>query len=100
MQQQKNGVRYLVVLASLLSLLSCKQSKPPAIEICILDGVGGADCIERDGTKVYKVPSELMNYWATNQDDQAAFASWCYGAQREHVNQVMEQIAVNVRGSR
>lgn len=62
-----------------LGLLSgCGKDKPPVIEICILDGIGG-ECDVPGVGKVNKTPSQLTNYWATNQDDMAKFASWCYG---------------------
>jgi hypothetical protein len=82
---------------ALALLTSCRKSTPPTIEICILDSNGGADCIERDGSKLYRPPSQLENYWATSQSDQAAFAAWCYAVNRAPVEQVMEQIALDVK---
>lgn len=64
----------------LVSPAGCRKDLPPKIELCQFDGYGGADCILKDGTYVYKVPSELKNFLGTNPDDQAAFAAWCYGA--------------------
>lgn len=71
-------MKYIVFLVMTLALSGCRKDTPPAIEICIMDGFGGADCQEADGSKVYKLPSEMKNYWSTNQVDMKSFASWCY----------------------
>lgn len=92
MRQLNNGRKYYLALALLLSLAACRQSKPPSIEVCITDGVGGADCIEKDGSKLYRPPSQFENYWATNQSDQAALISWCYEIQRDHAEMAMSEI--------
>lgn len=68
----------LLFLALAFSLTSCRESTPPPIEICLLDGFGGGDCIERDGSRLYRVPSSMKNYWTTSEPDEAAFAGWCY----------------------
>lgn len=78
MRHLKNGVKLLAALALVLSVGGCRKSTPPKIEICILDGAGNADCQLPDGSFVVRAPSELLDYWATNQDDMAKFASWCY----------------------
>lgn len=90
MRQLKNGKTLCLVLG--LALSACRSSTPPKIEVCILDGYGGADCVERDGSKLYRKPSELTNFWATNQVDQAAFASWCYKATPDQVSAAMAYI--------
>lgn len=72
-----------MLLAALVS--SCRKDYPPKIEICQFDGYGGADCILKDGSKVYRTPSELENYIGTNPDDQANFAAWCYGATQAEI---------------
>lgn len=78
MQRLINGVWLSLVLGFLLS--SCRTSKPPALSIiCLGDGVGGADCVDSVGNKIYKKPSELLNYWMTTEVDEQNFASWCYG---------------------
>jgi hypothetical protein len=75
----KNAIKHWTLGVLLcLALASCRKDKPPVIEICILDGLGGADCVEHDGSKVYRAPSELRNYVGTNPEDQAEFAAWCY----------------------
>ena len=70
--------KLLLTVPGLLLLSSCRSSQPPKIEICIGDGVGGAECVEADGTQLYRTPSMLNNYWMTGQSDEANFASWCY----------------------
>ncbi len=82
----------LLTLGALLclALVSCRSDKPPAIEICQHDGLG-AECVEKDGTHVYKVPSELTNYWMTNQQDMSAFASWCYQVNQETIRAQMNK---------
>lgn len=77
MRQLRNGKK-LLLWAALLALSSCRRDYPPVVEVCILDGVGGGDCIEKDGSKLYRAPSEMKNYWATSQDDMAQFSSWCF----------------------
>ncbi len=97
MQQLKSGKKLLVAIALAASLVGCRKSKPPVIEICIGDGFGGADCILRDDTKVYKAPSELKNYWLTSQEDMAAFSSWCYDADAIVVKKAMQQIELQIQ---
>ena len=91
MQQLKHGKWLWPVLALLLS--GCPQkSPPPPMEVCIHDGVGGADCVEHDGSKLYRPPSAMANYWCTNQEDEAAYASWATGANSEEVSDQMTEI--------
>lgn len=99
MKLLKNG-KTLSLVIGLLPLSGCPsihQDPPPVIEICIADGHGGADCIERDNTKLYRAPSQMKNYWCTNQEDEAAFAGWAYGASKEDAKSVMEQIQSEVQ---
>jgi hypothetical protein len=77
MPQAKHGKKLFLILACLLS--ACDKSYPPPIEVCILDGLGGGDCTESDGTKLYRTPSMMKNYWATGETDISNFTSWCYG---------------------
>jgi hypothetical protein len=85
-----NGVLLLVGLA--LALSSCREDRPPVIEICIGDGYGGADCILKDGTTAYKTPSQLQNYWMTSQYDMAEFSGWCYKANPKIIEEQMRRI--------
>lgn len=83
MRQRKRGKRHYKTLAflvpSLFLLSGCRDSQPPQLSvICIGDGFGGADCVDSSGNKVYKSPSQLLNYWMTTQGDEANFAGWCY----------------------
>lgn len=89
------GKRHLVVLA--LALASCRESVPPKIEICIGDGVGGADCVEADGTQKYRLPSQLLNYWMTNEPDEANFTTWCYDGSPPATQAAMSAIKANVK---
>lgn len=90
-------MRILLLAIGLVALSSCRKDTPPPVEICIGDGVGGADCIEKDGSRRYRRPSELENYWMTNQEDQAAFASWCYKANPQSVERAMDRIAGDLK---
>lgn len=98
-----NGLRLRkrgkLLLASLALLLpsGCRDSIPPKIEICILDGTGGGDCVEADGSQVHKTPDELLNYWATNQVDESNFSSWCYDTSSSVVNAGMDRILKKAR---
>lgn len=96
MQQRRLGKLLLVGLA-LAVLNSCRNSQPPAIEICLGDGVGGADCVEADGSKKYRVPSELKNYWLTNPPDMKNFSSWCYQASAQTTKSAMNVIMEEAR---
>ena len=69
--------RCLIVSLLILFNLSCRDSLPPKIEICIFNGFG-ADCVEADGSKKYRLPSELNDYWMTSESDEANYSSWCY----------------------
>lgn len=77
MLRLKHGKTSLLALG-LLALSGCRNSVPPKIEICIGDGVGGADCIEANGAKLYRPPSQLLDYWMTSEPDEANYSSWCY----------------------
>lgn len=74
-----------VMLCLALVLGSCRKDHAPIIELCQLDGFGGADCMQRDGNVIYKAPEALKNYLATNSDDQAAFTAWCFQTSVEEV---------------
>ena len=76
MPSLKRGL--LLYLSLGLLLTSCRDSVPPKIEVCILDGFGGGDCIETDGSQKYRFPSQMANYWATGEADEANYSSWCY----------------------
>lgn len=93
MKLLKNGRPLCLALA--LSFSGCRTSKPPVIEICIGDGAGGANCVESDGSRKYRLPSEMKNYWATNQPDQARFAAWCYDTNEANIETVMASIKKN-----
>lgn len=70
---------------------------PPRVEVCILDGYGGADCVETNATQLYRSPSMLKNYWSTSQPDMANWSSWCYGATPAQVTPVMTEIEAQAR---
>lgn len=74
------GLRVTIVCTALLVLLpGCRKDAPPQLSIiCTLDGHGGGDCVTGDGQKKYLSPSEMTNYWATSQADEANFTAWCY----------------------
>lgn len=88
-----------LLLGSLLCLVlgSCRTDSPPPKEICILDGFGGGDCIESDGSKLYRPPSQMINYWSTNQPDIQAFVSWCYNIPLSSAAKKMEEINDSAR---
>lgn len=90
MQQQQLGKKLCLALA--LALSGCRSSQPPKIEICIGDGVGGANCVESDGSNKYRLPSELQNYWMTNENDETNFASWCYDTTPQNIETANQKI--------
>lgn len=95
-------MRYLGLLIITMALCStsCRTDKPPQLSIvCVLDGFGGGDCALPDGTKIYKSPSDLKNFWATSQVDESNFASWCYKAPIAAVNAKMDKIRIQVGAS-
>lgn len=75
MQLLKSGA---ALCLALVTLNGCRKDQPPAVELCQLDGFGGADCIAKDGSKLYRAPSELKNFIALSPADEEAFATWCY----------------------
>lgn len=81
-----------LLLIALVALASCRSDNPPSIDICIGDGFGGADCLLKDGTKIYLKPSQLKNAWISNQEDMKAFTSWCYDTTKEAVDARMKQL--------
>lgn len=91
MRQQQHG-KLLFLSLGLLALSSCRNSIPPKIEVCILDGFGGGDCVEADGSQLYRSPSAMKNYWSTSEPDEANFSSWCYDTTPEVVKIGMEKI--------
>lgn len=99
MQSHKLGRPLLAVLV-LLSLSSCRNSVPPKIEVCIGDGVGGADCIEADGSKLFRPPSQLKNYWMTNQPDEANLLSWCFATTPSAVSSGMKLVREDIHSAK
>lgn len=96
MRQLKLG-KVLLLAGALLALSGCPRQDPaPTIEVCILDGHGGGDCVEPDGSKKYRLPSEMLNYWATNQHDEASYAGWCTGGTPSEVQTEMNKIQQRV----
>ena len=90
-QQVPHGKLLLVSLGLLLS--SCRTDAPPKLSIiCIGDGFGGADCTDSTGNKVYKSPTDLLNFWMTTQVDEANYTSWCYGTTASVVKPFMDEI--------
>lgn len=85
----------------LLCVSGCRTDKPPQLSvICTLDGFGGGDCVLADGTQVYKSPSEMKDFWATSQVDEANFASWCYKVPVPVANKVMAQVKRRIMDGR
>ena len=92
---------FFIVLALCSAILidGCRKDPPPQLSIiCTLDGFGGGDCVLADGTRQYLPPSQMKNFWATTQSDQANFASWCYKAPKAVVKARMEQIKQQISG--
>lgn len=87
----RHGKAHCLGLALLL-LSGCRSSVPPKIEICIGDGFGGADCVETDGSQLYRSPSSLKNYWMTSQGDEQNLAEWCYATSAVSVSAGMREI--------
>ena len=79
------------IILSIFLIVSCRSSTPPEIEICIGDGLGGADCDLPKVGKVYRPPTMLKNYWMTNQEDMARYSSWCYDANYEDIKKLLEK---------
>lgn len=92
MRQRKHGKTLFLALATLVLSGCPAKTPPPPVEVCIHDGLGGLDCVEHDGSKKYLMPSLAKNYWCTNQEDEAAYASWATGASSEEVQQNMAEI--------
>ncbi len=71
-----------VLISVILSVLvcGCRTDKAPPMEnLCTLNGAGLGACVDKDGTRRLRVPSEMTNWWVTDQKSMAAFAGWCYG---------------------
>jgi hypothetical protein len=96
MLRQKLGVKLCLALVFFLS--GCRKDPPPQIEVCINDGFGGANCSEIDGSRKYRTPSEMKNYWSTNQQDQAAYTSWCYKTSVNNVIPAMAEKEAEIKG--
>lgn len=88
----KIAIKLLMLGALLSSVLGCRSSTPPATDICIGDGLGGADCTLSTGEHAYKTPSELKDSWIIPDQKQAtAFVSWCYDTSPRNVKPAMEK---------
>lgn len=90
-------MKTLSLFMFLLLFSSCRDSVPPAKEVCILNGVGLGDCVEANGAKVQKTPSQMNNYWCTNQADMANWAGWCYDATPSATKSAMKTIKSEIR---
>lgn len=94
-------MKIFLILLFGVSLSACRTDTPPKISIiCTLDGSGGGDCVEADGTPVHKEPSEMLNYWATTQTDEANFAGWCYDVPPATVQARMKKMLRKMLASR
>jgi hypothetical protein len=85
-----------------LLLTGCpRKDAPPKLSIiCILDGHGGADCADVDGKPIYKAPSELAGFWATTQEDQKNFASWCFKVPVAKTERAMAHLEAKIMSKR
>jgi len=84
---------WVLAIGIAMMLASCRSDIPPKLStVCVLDGLGGGDCIEADGSKKYMAPSEMENFWATTQTDEANFAAWCYNVPKEVVESKMKEM--------
>lgn len=89
----------IVLILFGLNTVSCRKDRPPTISIiCTMDGHGGGDCVTQDGTRKYMLPSEMVGMWATTQDDQARFASWCYRVPLTRAQAEMNRIKSAIKG--
>ena len=70
MRRLKTGKLYFLLLVIFLN--GCRTDKPPVIEVCITDGYGAGDCTEHDHSILYRSPSQMVDYWCTNETDEAA----------------------------
>lgn len=100
----------LVPLFSALALLAgCRTTTPPAIDICIGDGSGGADCILRENSRlksscvateeggVYCPPSVLENMWMTTPEDMAEYSRWCYDTNASVIRTQMDALETKAK---
>lgn len=94
----KEALKYLT-LSFVLLLGACRKDPPPSIEVCIISDGGSADCVKADGTKVFRLPSEMVNYWATSQTDMKNFSSWCYSTSKANVKANMEKLELAIKGN-
>lgn len=91
--------RKLWPLVALFLLSGCPRKDPaPCIEICINDGLGGADCAECGAPNKYRTPSEMENYVSTNPQDQLKYTSWCTGADPKEVQEKSKEVFDQIRG--
>lgn len=75
-----NKIFLTFLISFSLFCAGCRNDKPPQLSVvCTLDGLGGGDCADPQGKYIYKSPSEMKNWWATTQTDEANYSSWCYG---------------------
>lgn len=84
---------YLTLAFLLLNFAACRKDPPPAIEVCILNGAGGGDCVEADGSQKFRLPSEMLNFWSTNQPDMKNFTSWCYQSSPAQAQAGMDRVS-------
>lgn len=84
----------LLFLALLLSS-ACATTSPPRIPVFIHDGLGGADGRDVNGSVHYKAPSELKNWWMTDQTSMARFTAWCYRVDVTEVENIMSDMRAN-----
>lgn len=102
-----NGRTLCLSLA--LAISACRSSTPPKIDVCLGDGVGGADCQLLPGSVLadkceqlpngghYCPPSALLNAWITTNQDMAKFAAWCHEVDMETTEAAMAKISTQLR---
>lgn len=85
-------------LLTLFGVSSCRNDAPPRLSlVCTLDGAGGGDCADPGGNYVYKSPTDMKDYWATTQTDEANFTAWCYGTGPILVSAKLEQARARIK---
>lgn len=100
MPHRKDGALLLVALAFATFSAGCpKEEIPPQFDlICTGDGYGGSDCVDGAGKRIHLLPTELKNFWMTNQQSAKRFMSWCYGTDEKVIESQMTSIEAKARG--
>lgn len=93
-------MKHITLLSVILSVLVCgcrSDKAPPMGILCTLNGTGAGNCVKADKTRVLLLPSQMVNFFATDQASMAAFSGFCYSVPASTANVELMKIQKDLK---